>query len=322
MLTEALKCRTLVPFLVVVILGTGGGSRAPFPGPGAAFAQVRSVEDARNLLTADLHPDALEIGRAMKAAKRGERIVLRGYVAMSKDAFDDSRSAFMLVDEAMRQGEVPDAGHLPDSESIPESGRARIEVVDPNGATLRESLRGRHGLRPGAEVFVTGRVAAADGATTLVVQAISLHVPRSPMPPNIFRDAPPDSARDISEARKGHTLKVGEAVVLRGRIGGGAAPFVQGRAAFTLVGRGLKPCNEVPGDKCARPWDYCCETRADILAHSVSVQVVDASGQVLRTGFKGRRGLKELSEVVVVGEVASSEGGGVVVNARELHIVE
>lgn len=322
MLIEALKCRPLLPVLVAVVLGTGGGAAMPFPGPAAAFAQVRSVEDAKNLLTADLPPDALEVGSAMKAAKVGERIVLRGYIALSKDAFDDSRSVFTLVDESMRQGDLPDAGQLPESESIPPSGRARIEVVDPSGAPLRESLRGRHGLKPGAEAFVTGRVAAADGATTLVVQAISLHVPRSPLPRNFFRDAAPADAKDISEARRTRTLKVGDAVVLQGRIGGGNAPFVQGRAAFTLVGRGLKACNEIPGDNCSRPWDYCCETRADIRANSISVQVVDSAGQVLRTGFKGRRGLKELSEVVVVGEVASTEGGGVVVNARELHIVK
>jgi len=86
-----------------------------------------------------------------------------------------------------------------------------------------------------------------------------------------------------------------------------------------VADRKLKSCDEIPGDNCPKPWDYCCETKEDILANSVTVQVTDAKGQILRTDMKGRRGLKELSEMVMVGKVASADGKAVVVNATAVY---
>ena len=86
------------------------------------------------------------------------------------------------------------------------------------------------------------------------------------------------------------------------------------------MGRGLKSCNENPDDHCKMPWDYCCETKADILANSVTVQIADAKGQPLRTDMKGRRGLKELSEITVVGTVTVADSKAVVVNASLIQV--
>lgn len=68
----------------------------------------------------------------------------------------------------------------------------------------------------------------------------------------------------------------------------------------------------------AKPWDYCGDTKEEILASSVTVQVVDAKGQILRTDMKGRRGIKELSEIIVVGTVASADGKAIVVSATSI----
>lgn len=301
--------------------------------PRAALAQaspssappsaIKFAGDVKSMLTPMLPADAAEITKAMTAAKVGETITIRGNIAMSKDAFAQDRAMFTLVEQATPKGAQPPADKLPDAAGdIPPQGRATIQLEDASGRILPFNLSGQHGLKPGAEVFVTGTVATANGEDALIISATSMHIPKGPLPTGFFTDKPADNARDVSDARKAGGLKVGDEVVLRGRIGGSKEPFVAGRAVFTLMGRGLKPCNENPDDNCSKPWDYCCETKQDILANSVSVQVVDAKGQILRTDMKGRRGLKELSEVVVVGKVTSADAKSVVVNAGSIAAIQ
>jgi len=97
----------------------------------------------------------------------------------------------------------------------------------------------------------------------------------------------------------------GEAIVVRGRIGGSRRPFIEGQGAFTLVDAALLRCGEAGvEDGCTTPWDYCCEPRENLVAHTLTVQVVDAAGQVVATGLDGTGGLTPGAEVVVVGTVA------------------
>ncbi len=63
--------------------------------------------------------------------------------------------------------------------------------------------------------------------------------------------------RTCSPSRK--MPKTQQDVVVVGRIGGRVNPWVKGTAAFPIVDRSLKPCNEIEGDTCETPWDYCCE---------------------------------------------------------------
>lgn len=311
---------TIMTLAAVLIAGAGGLGVLT---PTAAMAQVKSVEDVKALMQPDLPANAVEITAAMKTAKLGETITVRGNVALSKDAFGKHAATFTLVDEAARTGRPPAANALPDAaDAVPAASRATIQITDAGGKPLNGSLLDKHGLKPGAEVFVTGKVQTANGTDALVLTVVSMHVPRAPLPIGFFVDKQPEHAQDVSEARKAGTLKTGDAVVLRGRIGGSKEPFVAGRAVFTLVGRAIKACNEKPDDHCTQPWDYCCDTPADILANSVTVRVVDEKGNVLRTGMKGRRGLKELSEIVVIGRVASADGKAVVVNASSVYTVQ
>ena len=101
------------------------------------------------------------------------------------------------------------------------------------------------------------------------------------------------------------TAKEGDAVVLRGRIGGNGSPFVGGRAVMTLADPKLVPCSEMPmKDSCELPWDYCCEDRGVLTAHTATVEVDGPDGRPLRTDLKGAGGLAELKTVTVVGVVA------------------
>jgi hypothetical protein len=134
---------------------------------------------------------------------------------------------------------------------------------------------------------------------------------------DLFATTPPAGARPLSEARR--SAKAGQDVVLEGRIGGRQQPFVEGRAMFTLVSSELKACDENPGDDCSTPWDYCCESKESLLAHTATVRVVDAKGEIVGTSLLGTRGLKPGARVVVAGRVHATENG-LIVDARELFV--
>ncbi len=139
------------------------------------------------------------------------------------------------------------------------------------------------------------------------------------IPASLLADAQPEGAVAVADAKPG--AKVGEQVVIRGRIGGSAAPFASDRAMFTIVGAALPTCADNPEDSCTTPWDYCCETRADITHHAATVRVVDDGGAPLRATMKGWSNLHELSEIIVVGEVHQIDGDVLVIDARQIYPV-
>ena len=139
------------------------------------------------------------------------------------------------------------------------------------------------------------------------------------LPPSLFLSAAPADAKDIKDAKG--SAKVGDKIILVGRIGGSKEPFVAQRAVFTLVDKRLKACGEGTAmDSCETPWDYCCETREEITANSAAVQVVDAGGQPIKAELNGVNGLKLLATVTVVGTVVTAEAGNLVVRATGLYV--
>lgn len=134
------------------------------------------------------------------------------------------------------------------------------------------------------------------------------------VPAGFFLTAAPENAKPVEDVKK--DAKLGDTVAVSGRIGGSAKPFVAERAVATLMGPGIPPCAE----GCFQPWDYCCESREDIARHSATVQVVDAAGAPLHLNLKGQNGLKELSEVVVVGKVTQVEGPVLVISATGMFV--
>jgi len=140
------------------------------------------------------------------------------------------------------------------------------------------------------------------------------------LPAGLILAAAPEGSQSVEAAKE--SAAAGKTITMRGRIGGSLAPFVPGRAVFTLMGDGLESCSDNPDDKCATPWDYCCEQPKDIALHAATVQVLDATGAPLKADLKGRNGIKELSEVVVVGTVAVADGGTLVVNATGIFVAK
>ena len=129
----------------------------------------------------------------------------------------------------------------------------------------------------------------------------------------------PEKPVEVIEARA--SAKDGEEITVVGRIGGSKTPWINDRAAFSIVDRSLKPCSDLPGDNCPTPWDYCCQT--DKLPKGTAlIKVVDAQGQLVKTSAKNIPGVKELAIVVVKGTAQRDEAGNLTVVARGVYVQE
>jgi hypothetical protein len=126
----------------------------------------------------------------------------------------------------------------------------------------------------------------------------------------------PKGAVDILALKK--DVKDQQDVVVVGRIGGRVNPWVKGTAVFPIVDRSLRPCNEIPGDACKTPWDYCCET--NVPKATLLVMFVDDKGKVIKKDPRELFEVKELSTVVVQGKAKRDKAGNVTVLASKIHV--
>ncbi|MEO2012354.1 MAG: hypothetical protein VB878_09535 [Pirellulaceae bacterium] len=114
------------------------------------------------------------------------------------------------------------------------------------------------------------------------------------------------------------SAKDGDEILIVGRIGGKSNPWIKGMAAFTIVDPSLTPCNELPGDDCPEPWDYCCAT--DVALAMVLVKVVDANGQVVETDARELLDLEELNTVIAKGTAQRDDDGNMTILASHLYV--
>ncbi len=127
----------------------------------------------------------------------------------------------------------------------------------------------------------------------------------APAAPAWRLDAAPVDAVDVAAVKE--TAAEGDEVVVRGRIGGRAEPFVEGAAVFIIMDPAIPDCSAKEDDHCPVPWDYCCETPETIMANSATVQLIDADGVPMPIDLT-RHGLKPQDEVIVVGSVGPRPG--------------
>jgi hypothetical protein len=111
----------------------------------------------------------------------------------------------------------------------------------------------------------------------------------------------------------------GEKVVVVGRIGGDVNPWVEGRAAFTIVDLSLQACSDIPGDSCPTPWDYCCATDG-LKTGSILVKVVDEGGQLVADDARTLLGVAELDTLVVEGTLQKGEEGNATLLASHVFV--
>ena len=115
---------------------------------------------------------------------------------------------------------------------------------------------------------------------------------------NWLLDAAPDGAVEVG-AVKASDIAEGDRVVIRGRIGGQVDPMTEDSGVFLIVDVALRHCGQIPGDKCRKPWDYCCEPKDNLLAHMATITLVDEAGAPLTTDATAT--LAPLDIVVVEG---------------------
>ena len=162
-----------------------------------------------------------------------------------------------------------------------------------------------------------GDTAAPQGSSD-VKPAIPGPASTAPLPAALILKEAPAGAKDIAAAKK--DAKEGDEIVIRGQVGGREEVFTAGRAAFLIADMKLPACNTKPGDKCATPWDFCCETPETLKASTATIQIVDAQGKLLKTDVRGVSGIDHLSVLVVKGVVAKREEQNLVINATGIFV--
>mgnify|MGYP001455138338 CR=1 FL=1 len=103
-----------------------------------------------------------------------------------------------------------------------------------------------------------------------------------------------------------------------GRIGGSANPWIENRAAFSIVDRSLKACSDIPGDSCPIPWDYCCDP--NVAASRTLVEVVDKNGETVAEDARRLLSITELQTVVVKGTARRDTDGNVTLIATGIFV--
>jgi hypothetical protein len=126
----------------------------------------------------------------------------------------------------------------------------------------------------------------------------------------------PAGAQDVKAVLE--SAQDGDDVIVVGRVGGEANPWIDGLAAFRIADLSLTPCNELKGDNCPMPWDYCCEP--DVAANRTLVKVIDESGGIVASGAKQLLELEELQTVVVQGKASRDDNGNVSVLATGVFV--
>lgn len=139
------------------------------------------------------------------------------------------------------------------------------------------------------------------------------------LPPTFIVADQPAGAVGVIEARK--SAKVGDRVVVIGRIGGSRSPFVSNRAIFTIVDQSIKSCIETDDDQCPRPWDYCCEDKKELAKSMASIEISEVDGNPLALGLETEGTFRPLMLIAVEGTLQSTEGGSFIVRADHAYKV-
>jgi hypothetical protein len=126
----------------------------------------------------------------------------------------------------------------------------------------------------------------------------------------------PKDATDVIATRK--ESKDQQDIVVVGRIGGRVNPWVKGMAAFSIVDRTLTPCNEIEGDTCKTPWDYCCAT--NLSKATLLIMVTNKDGKIVKKDARQLLGIKELDTVTLVGKAKRDKAGNVSILASKVYI--
>jgi hypothetical protein len=165
--------------------------------------------------------------------------------------------------------------------------------------------------------LLTGAIAATLLACLCgVLLAQSAESPEKTAGKKYLLEKQPEKFQDVNAVRK--EAKDQQDVVVVGRIGGRKNPWVKDTAAFSIVDRSLTPCNEMPGDTCKTPWDYCCET--NLPKSTLFVMVYDGYGKPVKKDARALLGVRELDTIVIQGKAKRDKAGNVTIIASQMYV--
>ena len=171
-------------------------------------------------------------------------------------------------------------------------------------------------MSKGSSSWILGIAAASAAIFVTGCSSPTSDIPAAAVNPAYLLGERPADVQPVADMRK--AAVDGDEVAVIGRIGGGANPWVEGRAAFTIVDPKLEPCQ--PGEGCPTPWDYCCSTD-QLPENKALVKIVDAAGDTVEQDAKSLLGVKELQTVVVKGKAKRDAAGNLTVLASGVFIV-
>ena len=110
--------------------------------------------------------------------------------------------------------------------------------------------------------------------------------------------------------------------IVEGFIGGRKNPFAENRAIFILGDNTLETCDEKSNDSCPTPWDVCCEDRKKILSSTISVQVLEVDGSIIKGSLKGVSGIDSGKKIKIRGKLnTKSTAEAIILNAEAIQIL-
>lgn len=127
----------------------------------------------------------------------------------------------------------------------------------------------------------------------------------------------PDGALGVIAAKE--SAEDGTQLILVGRIGGSAKPWIDGRAAFMLVDASMSVVAEGEGSEedelCTGD---CCAT--ELANCTTLVKVVDEKGQLVAVDSRELLGVKESDMVVIEGTAKKDDSGNFVMLAKGVFV--
>jgi hypothetical protein len=138
--------------------------------------------------------------------------------------------------------------------------------------------------------------------------------PTTGAPSGKFRlAAEPAGAIDVIEVRE--QAQDGQPVVVLGRLGGGAKPWIDGRAAFLLVDERIAALGA--DEECDENCPHCVEALAE---SSTMVKFLGDDGKVLPVDARELLGLGDQQTVVIRGIARRDKGGNVTIAAEGIFV--
>lgn len=129
-----------------------------------------------------------------------------------------------------------------------------------------------------------------------------------------YLDAAPEGAVEVAALRG---LEDGATVTVRGDVQEFAP--VEGKAVLSLYDHALLSCDEIEGDQCPTPWDFCCIPPEEI-AEACALVEFRQDGKLVSADLGGFHGITHLSDIVVTGTLSLDGAGNAKIVASGLHV--